>query len=78
MSPGGETDAAIERCRAADDIEAARRYAAEAMHELVDVEHIIVPIAGLYRIFVASERVHNLVAHPSNTNQRWDTVRLSP
>ena len=78
VSPGGETDAAIERCRAAADIEAARLHAAEAMHVLVDVEHVIIPIARLYRIFVTSDRVRDLVAHPSNTNQRWDTVRLLP
>ena len=78
VSPGGETDAAIERCRAAVDIEAARQHAAETMHALVDMEHVIVPIAGLYRIFVTSDRVRDLVAHPSNTNQRWHTVRLSP
>lgn len=76
VSPGGATDRAIERCRAADSTAEARRYAAEAIHALVDEAHVVVPIAGLYRVFVTTDRVSGLVAHPSNTNQRWETVAL--
>lgn len=47
------------------------------MHALIDQEHVIVPIAGLYRMFATSQRVSGLLPHPSNTNQRWETIALS-
>ncbi|HXG55929.1 MAG TPA: ABC transporter substrate-binding protein [Vicinamibacterales bacterium] len=73
-APGGATDRAIEACRAAVDTAAARRHAAEAIHELVDVEHILIPIAGLRRIWAAGKDVRGFVPHPSDTNQRWEGV----
>jgi len=51
-----------------------RRTAAEAMHELVDVEVAGIPLAGGYRIFAMSDKVRGLQIHPSGTNQRWATV----
>lgn len=77
VSPGGAVDVAIERCRAAPTLEAARRHAAEAIRALVEEEHVLVPLAGLYRLFLTTDRVSGLMPHPSNTNQRWETVALS-
>lgn len=73
-APGGATDRAIEACRAAADIAEARRHAAEAIRQLVDVEHILVPIAGLRRIWATRKDVRGFVPHPSDTNQRWEGV----
>lgn len=64
-----ETQQAVER----DDLQ---RLAAEAMHELVDVEVAAIPLAGTYRIFGMQDNVHGLEPHPSGTNQRWSTVFL--
>ena len=75
-APGGATDTAIEACRAAADIAEARRHAADAIHQLVDVEHILIPIAGLRRIWAARMNVRGFVPHPSDTNQRWEGVHL--
>jgi len=75
-APGGATDRAIEACRGAADIAEARRHSAAAIHQLVDVEHILVPIAGLRRIWAAGRKVRSFVAHPSDTNQRWEAVYL--
>ncbi len=77
-APGGPTDVAIERCRAAPTLEEARRYAAEAVHQLVDIERVIVPLVNLYRIWATKQTVAGFVPHPSLTNQRWERVyRLS-
>ncbi len=75
-APGGATDRAIEACRGAADIAEARRHSADAIHQLVDVEHILIPIAGLRRIWAAGRKVRGFVAHPSDTNQRWEAVHL--
>lgn len=77
VAPGGKTDDAIEACREAEDIDAARRHAAEAIHQLVDVERIIVPLAGLRRVWVAGPGVTGFRPHPSDTNQRWDGLHLA-
>lgn len=76
-APGGKTDEAIERCRSATNIEETRRAAAEAIHELVDVERVVVPLIGLYRIWAMKENVAGFVPHPSLTNQRWEGVFLA-
>lgn len=76
-SPGGKTDAAIERCRSAANIDATREAAADAIHELVDVEHELVPLIGLHRIWAMKETVGGFVPHPSLTNQRWEGVFLT-
>jgi ABC-type transport system substrate-binding protein len=73
-APGGKTDDAIERCRASSDREEAQKYAAEAAHQLVDVEHVIVPLAGIYRIWALRNDLAGFVPHPSRTNQRWEGV----
>lgn len=77
-SPGGAVDLAIQACRAATSTAEARQHAAEAIAALVDDAHVVVPVAGIYRMFATTARVSGLVPHPSNTNQRWDTVTLSP
>lgn len=76
ISPGKGTrydDLAAQTLSAKDDT-TLRRTAAEAMHELVDVEVAGIPLAGGYRIFVGNDKVRGLELHPSGTNQRWATV----
>ena len=55
----------------------ARRAAAEAMHQLVDVEVGAVPLAGISRLYAMTQRVHGFVPHPSRLNQDWSTVWLA-
>ena len=76
-SPGGKTDQAIERCRSATNIEDVRMATAEAIHELVDVERVIIPLIGLKRIWAMKENVAGFTPHPSLTNQRWEKVFLA-
>lgn len=73
-APGGATDEAIERCRSAPTLDEARGYAAEAAHQLVDVERVVIPLVNLYRIWAIKQTVAGFVPHPSLTNQRWERV----
>lgn len=72
--PGTTYDQLIEKTLSATDDEALRRAAAEAMHELVDVEVAGIPLSGGYRIFAMNDKVRGVQIHPSGTNQRWATV----
>ena len=71
-------DALVERALGADTDDDARRAAAEAMHQLVDVEVGAVPLAGISRIYAMTDRVRGFVPHPSRLNQDWSTVWLAP
>lgn len=70
-------DALVERALAAATDDDARQAAAEAMHQLVDVEVGAVPLAGVSRIYAMIDRVRGFVPHPSRLNQDWSTVWLA-
>ena len=76
-APGGATDAAIERARTAANIDEARRHAAEAARLLVDVEHVVIPLANIWRVWAMKDTVGGFVAHPSLTNQRWEGIYMT-
>ncbi len=75
--PGTKFDALIDQTRTSTDTEELQRLAAEAMHELVDVEIGAIPLAGGFRNFVMKDTVRGLEPHPSNTNQRWATIFIA-
>ena len=70
-------DGLVELALSAATDDDARRAAAEAMHQLVDVEVGAVPIAGISRIYAMREQVRGFVAHPSRLNQDWSAVWLA-
>jgi ABC-type transport system substrate-binding protein len=71
-------DALVEHALAAATDDDARRAAATAMHQLVDVEVGAVPLAGISRIYAMTGRVRGFAPHPSRLNQDWSTVWLAP
>jgi len=77
LAPGAPFDTLVTRALATPDHEEAQRNAAQAMHLLVDEEAAAIPLAGIYRIYAMSERVHGFDPNPSRANQWWNTVWLS-
>ena len=69
-------DALVERALGATTDDDARRAAAEAMHQLVDVEVGAIPLAGISRVYAMRDRVQGFVPHPSRLNQDWSEVWL--
>jgi hypothetical protein len=65
------------KCRSGVSIAVAKQGAAEAMRILVDQQRIVIPIAGVFRIYGLSTKVHGFSPHPSQTAQTWSTVWLS-
>lgn len=78
ISPGADTEyeAMIDAILEESDPTELRRRAAEAMHELVDVEVGGVTLAGGYRVYAMRDGVMGFEPHPSSTNQRWSTVYI--
>ncbi|HWQ11720.1 MAG TPA: ABC transporter substrate-binding protein, partial [Roseiflexaceae bacterium] len=77
FAPGAAFDAAIETCRSAVSTEEVTKAAAEAMRIIIDEEHIVIPIAGIFRIYALQDTVQGFEPHASRTNQRWDSVFMA-
>lgn len=78
FGPGGAFDRVIRtQCRQGVSDAEAQQGAAQAMHILVDEQRIVIPIAGVFRIYGLSTKVHAFQPNPSQTNQSWATVSLS-
>lgn len=71
-------DTLVERSLQADDADSVRRAAADAMHQLVDVEVGAIPLAGIGRVYALRDYVHGFVPHPSRLHQSWVDVRIAP
>ena len=79
ISPGPDTEfeRLIDQTQQATDPAQLQRLAAEAMHQLVDVEVGGIVLAGTYQIYAMKDTVQGFEPHPSGTNQRWSTVFLT-
>ncbi|HYY90272.1 MAG TPA: ABC transporter substrate-binding protein [Chloroflexota bacterium] len=74
FAPRGRFDELVEAGSAATDRATTQQRAAEAMHLLIDEEAIVIPVAGLFRIYAMKDSVQGFLPHPSQTNQWWNSV----
>ncbi len=76
VMPGidSEFDSLIAQTFAETDYDSLKALAAEAMHQLVDVEVAAVALAGTTRLYAMNEDIEGFVAHPSGINQQWSSV----
>lgn len=77
FAPGPEYDALIEACRAAPTVPEVQDAAAAAVGFLIDDQQVVIPIAGLTKIYAAAPSVSGFVPHPSGLNQRWTGVTVA-
>jgi peptide/nickel transport system substrate-binding protein len=70
-------DSLVAASLASQDHGDSQRYAAEAMHILVDEEAGAIPLAGLYRIYALRSRVKGFEPHPSRINQSWSAIWIA-
>jgi peptide/nickel transport system substrate-binding protein len=77
FGPRAKFDRFIEVCRTATEVERLQEAAAAGMHILIDEEYIVIPIAGIFRIWGLRDRVQGFLPHPSSLNQRWDALWVS-
>lgn len=76
FAPGATFDAHIDDCRAAVTTEEVQTAAANAMKVLIDEEFVVIPLAGVFRLYGVSDKVEGFEAHPSGLNQRWVSVSI--
>jgi peptide/nickel transport system substrate-binding protein len=73
---GAAFDTHIDDCRAAVTTEEVQVAAANAMKVLIDDEFVVIPLAGVFRIYGLSANVEGFAPHPSAVNQRWTGISL--
>jgi peptide/nickel transport system substrate-binding protein len=77
FAPGGRFDEWAERALAAGTTDDVRRASAEMMQILIHQEFIVIPLAGVYRIYAMKRNVSFLDPHPSQTSQSWLSLSLA-
>jgi peptide/nickel transport system substrate-binding protein len=73
---GAAFDTHIDDCRAAVTTEEVQEAAANAMKVLIDDEFVVIPLAGVFRIYGTTANVEGFEPHPSGLNQLWTGVSL--
>lgn len=74
FAPGPVFDAFIESCLTSVTVDEVTKAAAGAMQIVIDQENVVIPVAGIFRIYGLSDKVTGFSAHPSGVNQRWNLV----
>jgi peptide/nickel transport system substrate-binding protein len=78
FGPGAAFDRVIETaCRQGASIRVAQNGAARAMHILIDQQKVVIPVAGVFRIYGLSTKVQGFHPNPSQTNQDWTSVSVT-
>lgn len=77
FAPGPEFDAIVEECNQAATIEELQAAAGKALHLLIAEQHVVLPLAGVIRLYGASSKVVSFDPHPSQFVQRWDTTAVA-
>ncbi len=77
FAPGGAFDQQAQRALAATTRDEVQRASAEMMRLLIHEEFIVVPVAGVFRIYGMSRNVNLGEPHPSQTNQVWFSLTKS-
>jgi peptide/nickel transport system substrate-binding protein len=77
FAPGEDFDTPYLAARSSRTTDEAARHAAEAMHAMIDQDIVVIPIAGIYRIWGLRDSVQGFAAHPSSTNQEYVSVTVT-
>jgi peptide/nickel transport system substrate-binding protein len=76
FGPGQRFDDLLAPSRTEADPDKVRKSVAEAMHQMIDEDTVVIALAGIYRIYGMKESVQGFTPHPSFLNVRWDGVSI--
>ncbi|WP_142054985.1 hypothetical protein [Pseudonocardia kunmingensis] len=77
FAPGLRFDEILAPSLTEPDSATVQQQVADAMHEAIDVQAVILPIAGVFRTYGTSAKVVGLVPNSSFLNVRWESVGLT-
>ncbi|HET9052321.1 MAG TPA: ABC transporter substrate-binding protein, partial [Candidatus Dormibacteraeota bacterium] len=76
FAPGGEFDTLAAGTFTTTDVPAVQQAAAQMMQLLINEQYIVVPLAGVRRIFGMKSNITLGDPHPSLTNQVWTSLAV--
>ncbi|MBV8527758.1 MAG: hypothetical protein JOZ75_05545, partial [Candidatus Dormibacteraeota bacterium] len=71
FAPGGQFDVLAAQSFTATTTAEVQQLAGQMMQELINTDYVVVPVAGVRRLFGMSSKMNLLDPHPSLTNQTW-------
>ncbi|MCL6612812.1 MAG: ABC transporter substrate-binding protein [Peptococcaceae bacterium] len=74
---GPEFDNLIDRARGTTDAGERAGLVARALHQAIDEETALIPVALLSNVYAANSRVKGFVPHPSNVSTRWEYADIA-
>jgi peptide/nickel transport system substrate-binding protein len=77
FAPGGSFDTTINKSLSARGEDQVQSLVAQAMHDLIDEDAIVIPLAGISQITATSKNVAGFNSQPSNLQVRYDRLGLT-
>lgn len=77
FAPGPRFDELLMPSFTEPDLARAQQMVAAAMHEAIDVQAVILPLAGVFRTYGMSAQVQGFQPHSSFLSVRWEAVGLT-
>jgi peptide/nickel transport system substrate-binding protein len=77
FGPGDAYDSALAPALTSADPAQVQAATAAALHEAIDVQATLIPLAGIPRVYAVTPGVTGFVAHPSSFCVRWDQAVYS-
>ena len=76
-SPGAKFDEILSTALTEVDFDKTRNIVARAIHEMVDEQVAVIPLAGIFRIYGMRKGVMGFTPHPSFANLTWGGVTVA-
>ncbi len=76
FGPGAQFDQIMNQTLTEPDINKVRQLTADGLQILIDEQAVVIPLAGIYRIYGMKDTVQNFVPHASFLSVRWEGVSL--
>ena len=76
FAPGPKFDEILTPAVTEPDADKTQSIVADAMHQLIDVDKVVIPLAGLFQMYGMKKTVQGFTPHPSTISLRWDTVSV--
>jgi peptide/nickel transport system substrate-binding protein len=77
FGPDGTFDEIMTKTLTEPDANKVRQLTAEGIHQIVDEDAVVIPLAGIFRIYGMKATVQGFTPHASFLNVRWEGVSLT-
>jgi ABC-type transport system substrate-binding protein len=77
FGPDGQFDTLLKPVFTEPDHDKLQREVADAMHQLIDNDSVVLPLNGVFRIYGMKKSVQGFTPHASFLNVRWEGVTVT-